>query len=157
MQDDVLSQLRDIHWPGPVSFWPPAFGYYMVLLVLVAISVIAWYLFGFRRVKRRLKKQLIKELLAIESDFLLHRNNGTLQAAVSSLLKRLAFFAGPPHLPRAASLDEITAVLLQILPEKESTLHLVELLKKERFQKDPAIDGEKLLMIARTQIKRCRI
>lgn len=157
MEQDVLSQLKDIHWPEPVSFWPPAFGYYLVLLALVMIAMLAWYFFGWGRAKRRLKKQVLTELEAIESEFLIHRDNGLLQASLSALIKRLAFFAGPPHLPKAASLDEITAVLLYVLPEKDRTLHMVELLKKERFQKEPAIDGEELLMLARTQIKRCRI
>ncbi len=34
--------LRDIHLPGPVSWWPPAVGWWIVALLVIAGCVVAW-------------------------------------------------------------------------------------------------------------------
>ncbi len=34
--------LRDIHLPGPVSWWPPAVGWWILALLVIAGCVVAW-------------------------------------------------------------------------------------------------------------------
>jgi hypothetical protein len=43
---DPLAELRPIHWPEPVSWWPPAPGWVLLLLVLLLALVMvgAWFI-----------------------------------------------------------------------------------------------------------------
>lgn len=36
--------LRDIHLPQPISWWPPAPGWWMLLLILLGAGLLAWHL-----------------------------------------------------------------------------------------------------------------
>lgn len=37
--------LRDIHLPDPISAWPPAIGWWLLLLALIILAVAGWFLF----------------------------------------------------------------------------------------------------------------
>ena len=36
-----LDQLKDIHTPDAIGLWPPAIGWYLVLIFLIAVLVLA--------------------------------------------------------------------------------------------------------------------
>ncbi|MGD9296671.1 MAG: DUF4381 family protein, partial [Chromatiales bacterium] len=67
MNDPVAQslQLRDIHLPPPPDFWPPAPGWWLLAMILVALLawalVIAWKKARLRRTQRRLLA-LLEEL-----------------------------------------------------------------------------------------------
>ena len=64
MEQDPLSQLRDIHIPPPEGFWPPAPGWWFVLLLVIGLAIAitvwlrrrrqknAWYRIARRRLDR---------------------------------------------------------------------------------------------------------
>lgn len=56
-----LSQLRDIHLPPPVSWWPLAIGWWVLiaLTALIAIGLVWWLR---RRVVNRWRRQALSEL-----------------------------------------------------------------------------------------------
>lgn len=59
---DPLSQLRDIHLPAPISWWPLAPGWYILailILVLIAIASVCWY----RHRQKWRKQQVIFHML----------------------------------------------------------------------------------------------
>ncbi len=60
MQDN-LPELRDIHLPEGVSFWPPAYGWW-VLLAGIAVAAVLWTII--RRLIRRSRKKYALRLLA---------------------------------------------------------------------------------------------
>lgn len=63
--DGLASQLRDLHAPDPVSWWPPAPGWWVVAALLLAASV--WLLPRLRDSwrHRRLRRAIRSELEAL--------------------------------------------------------------------------------------------
>jgi len=63
---DPLTNLRDIHLPDPVSWWPPAPGWWLLSLLIIA-AVCYLGVQTIRRYKRRLyRRQAMAELKQIE-------------------------------------------------------------------------------------------
>jgi hypothetical protein len=153
--EEVLSKLKDIHWPISPSWWPLAPGYYVVALLLVVLICIAIKLvFGAK--KRQLRKAIEQEFMLIESNFREGGDVALLQGSLAALLKRLVFTKYPEH-EKGASLEHMTPLIHKILPDEQKNQTLILLLHQDRFKKDPAIDAELLLNLTRRQIKRCRI
>jgi hypothetical protein len=89
-KDALLAQLKDIHLPKPIGFWPLAYGWY-VLAVLVFVLLLALVL-GLRQHRRnaRPKKEAL-HLLANYQEQYEQKHHTTLACAqISQLLKRVA-------------------------------------------------------------------
>ena len=88
--DNPLVNLKDIHLPPPVSFWPPAPGWW-ILAVLLITSLYFGGVWFFRRYKKRKPKT---EALRILKDLqILHQNSQDEVASLrnlSNLLRRTA-------------------------------------------------------------------
>ncbi len=82
---DPLAQLRDIHLPPPVTWWPPAPGWW--LLALLAIALLLFAILRWRRWRRRsaYRRAALDELRRID---------GGDASAINALLKRTALAAG---------------------------------------------------------------
>lgn len=84
----LLAQLdlRDIHEPGLPSLWPPAPGWWLLALLLLALALwggrLAW---GWWR-RRRLRNRVLRELASLPAA----DDCEQLIAGVSALLKRVA-------------------------------------------------------------------
>jgi hypothetical protein len=81
--------LRDIHLPGPISWWPPAFGWWIIFgIAAICICLLALYIS--QHFKPTLKKEATKVLDYIEKSF--HNNGNTVQclSALSALLRRIS-------------------------------------------------------------------
>jgi hypothetical protein len=62
---DPLAQLRDIHLPGPISWWPPAPGWWILALIL-ALALVVSIKFIIRHFRRnRYRKEALQELQKI--------------------------------------------------------------------------------------------
>ncbi len=87
-KEELLSQLKDIHLPFPISWWPLAPGWY-ILLGLTLIIVLLVILFAYRA---RKKKNFIKHLQAeLTNIYQAHKDNAHEYAQrLSPLLKRIA-------------------------------------------------------------------
>ena len=79
--------LRDIHLPEPVSWWPPAPGWWL-LLMLGAITIAGIVLFKHIRKRRLLKRTALTELESIRRQY--HDNHDRVQLvkALSALMRR---------------------------------------------------------------------
>ena len=40
---DPLQELRDVHMPDPISWWPPAVGWWMIVVVsVIVVGLVLW-------------------------------------------------------------------------------------------------------------------
>ncbi len=79
--------LRDIHLPEPVSWWPLAPGWWLLLASIVIILI---SLFMAKKIysSRQLKRDIIAELETIKQQFQQTQNTSQLAKALSVLLRR---------------------------------------------------------------------
>ena len=92
--NENLPELRDIHLPSDVSMWPPAYGWFVILGVIV-LSIYTYKLYKYWRLKSR--KVYALRLLAE-----LDRNQIVPSAtAISELLRRVCVY----RYPEAVSLE----------------------------------------------------
>ena len=62
---DSLAQLKDIHLPDPISFWPPAIGWWLLaLLLLSGLFTLCYFMLRYLS-KHRYRRRAIKELKRI--------------------------------------------------------------------------------------------
>ncbi len=85
-----FSQLRDIHLPESVAWWPPAIGWWLLpILITVLVVFVFWW---FKRIKaQRWRKVALEELAQIR---LLTDKQQQLKA-ISALLRRVAITCYP--------------------------------------------------------------
>ncbi|ARU56584.1 hypothetical protein OLMES_2531 [Oleiphilus messinensis] len=90
--EELTTQLRDIHLPEAVSWWPLAPGWYILIVgILTLIALVLFAMFRFR--KNRWRRQALQEL---ERLYLNHEQNegvdnsdSDFAASLNALLKRV--------------------------------------------------------------------
>ena len=80
-------ELRDIHLPEPISWWPPAPGWWL-LLGLILLTVAAVFLFRRYQKKQALKKQVLAEFEILFELYNKEKNTTALVQSLSVLLRR---------------------------------------------------------------------
>ena len=92
MQNDPLSQLRDIHLPDPISYWPPAIGWWLLVVLLfilasfMVIYVVRWYH------KRSYRRHAIKALNTLYKAYKKEKDSALYTFNINMLLKRSSVF-----------------------------------------------------------------
>ncbi|MDR3504247.1 MAG: DUF4381 domain-containing protein [Legionella sp.] len=94
-QTDPLAQLKDIHLPDAIGWWPLAPGWYAVItLIILLIFVLAAYVY--RRHRYALaKKQALLLLASYQEAYEKEQNTPTSSAQISELLRRVALVYYP--------------------------------------------------------------
>jgi hypothetical protein len=86
---DPLAQLRDIHLPDPVSWWPPAPGWWLLALVALAFIAATTH-FIFRYIRRnRYRKEALQELQRLNENRAGLSTRGAVEQ-LAMLLRRVA-------------------------------------------------------------------
>lgn len=89
-QSDPLAQLRDIHLPEPIGWWPLAPGWWLLIIVSISLlSILLWRLWR-KMVAARAKKEALQLLKMYEAQSLNEKNTAPLCAKISELLRRVA-------------------------------------------------------------------
>ncbi len=95
MNQALLQQLKDIHLPKAVGWWPPAPGWWILAgLVLTGLISIIW-LWRRRQQRLQLHRQAVQLLQQIHDDYAASGNTTELAAQLSSLLRRVAISINP--------------------------------------------------------------
>jgi len=98
-----LAQLRDIHLPAPVGWWPPAPGWWLLAAVLLAALVALIVLLVRRRRRRRYRRVALREARALFAHWQQHNDTSAYLQAVNRLLKQTALAAYPQQQVAALS------------------------------------------------------
>lgn len=135
--------LRDIHLPDPVSWFPPAIGWWLVLLLVLLVFFLLWLLIRILK-KPVLNKQAVMEIEAVIESYNLHRNTMTFLQALSAALKRI----GMSYFSRnqVAGLSGVRWIhqLNSLVSKNRLTETQVELLAVVPYQKSPIIVDEQI-------------
>lgn len=92
MSGDLISQLRDIHYPPKIPLWPLALGWYFVIAIILLSIFIAGY-FGFKYLtKRRLRKIVLQRLDELQNQ---QHTQHHIAEELSMLLRRAALAIYP--------------------------------------------------------------
>lgn len=127
-EDALLSQLTDIHLPESISFWPIAWGWWVLFLLLVLL-IFGSFVWIFRYKKRnRYRKQALAafdqlELTAISESLALNQLAGLIKRTLSASKKEKAYIA-------LSTNSAFSEILRQTMTEEE-----VELLTQGRYKR----------------------
>lgn len=87
--ESLLDQLKDLHGPAAISWWPPAPGWWIVgIIILVCIIMAVRQAFKWHK-KNAWKRQAIKELEGLKRQYLNKPSSQSLTEIIC-LLKRCA-------------------------------------------------------------------
>ncbi|MEO5331644.1 MAG: DUF4381 domain-containing protein [Magnetococcus sp. YQC-5] len=89
-------ELRDIHLPDPVSWWPPALGWWLVMLLFLFV-LLAWGLYRLWSRRYRIQKIALAELEQLSMAYLKHQDGQRLTGELSALLRRVCLVRYPRH------------------------------------------------------------
>lgn len=99
----ALANLRDIHMPVPIGWWPPAYGWIILgVLALFLVSALIGFLIYYV-INNRAKRQALRLLETYRDAYSKQKNAQLTSARISELLKRVALVYYPRE--KAASLS----------------------------------------------------
>lgn len=86
---DPLQNLRDVHMPDPISWWPPAVGWWMIMgLLIIGVSLVLWARASRQRTRPR--RVALAQLEQVKQQYAAHANDQWAITQVSDLLRRYA-------------------------------------------------------------------
>lgn len=86
--------LKDIHLPDAVSWWPPAIGYW-IILGCVVVCIITYLSIKAYRKKHAIRKLALHEFNSIKNSYASNANKKQLVTSLSELLRRAAISTYP--------------------------------------------------------------
>lgn len=142
----ALAAMKDIQLPDPISSWPPAYGYWLLLALIIILVVSALYWLIRRHRRNAAKREAIAHLDRLDL------NHKQLAIEINALLKRSAMSYTPRE--NIASLDGGNWYhwLEQQVPKVDK--NLAKLLAK-RYQAQPltTIEAQQLKTAAKHWLK----
>ena len=143
-----LAQLRDIHLPDAIGWWPLAPGWYLLLILVLFMGVIISVGFVKHYLNGRAKRHALRLVGAYQQEYRTHGNAQLSAARLSELLKRVALVYFPRK--NVASLQGEAWIVFLNSTSKKLDFHTVrnELL---HMPYQPAITGDLHLLFTMTR------
>lgn len=95
MNPDPLAQLRAYHLPEPVSWWPPAPGWWLLALLVLAGTAVGLWLYLVRRQRRAALRSAQRALRVLKAEHNIDGDDLKLIRGLSRLLRRFALARFP--------------------------------------------------------------
>lgn len=147
MEQDPLSQLRDIHLPQPGGFWPPAPGWWILLAIAITLTVLAFIVVRRKYLRNRWLGAARKELQRLEQTA---SSDNQWFAAMNRLLKQSARIRYPEQRPESLSGEPWVRFLLETSPKNRVAARpVVEALVNSAWQPTPECRPEDAIAFAR--------
>jgi hypothetical protein len=132
MNEQVLQNLKDVHLPDAIGYWPLAVGWYVVIgLCLLLIFGTTIFVIQYRR-KTKAQRLAIKRLKEIEVSYRDAMDASATAYQLNMLLKQVSF----AYFPRAAIAPLFGEPWLQFLGEPEWGKQLSELTYQKTATQD---------------------
>ncbi|WP_250658602.1 DUF4381 domain-containing protein [Alkalimarinus coralli] len=87
--EELLSQLKDIHEPAAIGFWPPAPGWWALIITVVIAIVLVAYLIRRHIQNNAWKKEANKTITQVSAQVSTHSHQESL-CLINKLIKRIA-------------------------------------------------------------------
>ncbi len=147
MEQDPLSQLRDIHIPAPGGLWPPAPGWWILLLIVIALAVAitVW-------IRHRRQKNAWYRIASRDLDRLANRAAVTSQwfSELNALLKQSARARYPERQPESLSGPGWIDFLLETSPkDRIASRPVVTAMVESCYQSTPSCSPDDAIRFAR--------
>ncbi|MDF1756806.1 MAG: DUF4381 domain-containing protein [Legionellaceae bacterium] len=97
-QTKELAKLHDIRLPDPISFWPLAPGWYLLILLVVLLGIIAYFVILRHYSLWQVKRRALAILAMHRAEYLADSNSQRACATVNELLKKVAIAYYPRQL-----------------------------------------------------------
>lgn len=153
---DPLAQLKDIHLPTPIGWWPLAPGWYVVLALIVFIFIFIFYCIYKNHRNAKAKNYALILLMNYQKEYEKEQNTALTSARISELLRRVAL----AYYPRREVASLHGEDWLRFLNEtgKGIDFNLVkEMLLDAPFKTAQTMDLNPLFNTARLWIKQRRV
>lgn len=110
--NNPLADLKDIHTPDGISWWPPAYGWWLLALLIIVLVVWLIVYINRRYALGLAKRQAIKELNTLDG------TSEQWPVTLNSLLKRLILSYQPAIPVQQLYGEELVRLLTAALPQK---------------------------------------
>jgi hypothetical protein len=150
-----LAQLRDIHLPEAIGWWPLAPGWYLLGLFLLTLGVLGGLVTYRRYAHGRAKREAQHLLKCYQQQYQQQANSQLFSAKISELLKRVALVYYPRE--QVASLQGEAWITFLNNTAKGVDFYCVrEALLELPYQPSKKYDLQSLFKLAQAWIKRQR-
>ena len=132
----LLSQLKDIHAPEPISAWPLAIGWWLVIILAIVCVASLSYLLLRKRLKSTWKRQAIKSFKQLSSNYLQEPSTDNL-LAINRLLKQ-AFSSAKNNRDYMHLCESDWAEALKTIQHKDSSIlheQEISILSKDIYER----------------------
>ncbi len=148
--------LRDVHLPNPISWWPPAPGWWVVVSAIV-IVIIAIFLYWKWHYRHRIKRSALIELKNIESSYNEHRDTHRLAQELSRLARRAALATDPSRTGAAETGAAWSARLNSLSKSRDTAEAIKSVLERAPYRREESIDADAVLKAFRSWLVDFRI
>jgi hypothetical protein len=156
-QTDPLAELRDIHQPGMIETWPPAFGWWVLAgLAVLGFLVLCFWLYRRWRANRY-RREAIRELQSLHASWQRDNDDHAYLVRLQELLKRVALTSFPREEVASRTGEAWVRFLDRSTGSHDFSIGESEVLIDGNYRSDVTIDVPALEVIARQWIRKHHI